>query len=98
MCGGKNFKNIWVGLSVGKAGLCQDAMNCLPRQSPLTFWLQSRPIFSRNCQGCSVVLRLPVTFCSYKFVAAFEAEMCRLALALSTKQTLASSHFTRHDL
>ncbi len=41
---------------------------------------------------------LKLTFCSYKFVAAFEAEMCRLALALSTKLTLASSHFTRHDL
>ena len=51
------------------------------------------PIFLFN-----VDLNYPITFCSYKFVAAFEAEMCRLALALRTKQTLASSHFTRHDL
>ena len=26
MCGGENFKNIWVGLSVGKVGLCQVAI------------------------------------------------------------------------
>lgn len=37
-------------------------------------------------------------YCSYKFVAEFEAEMCRLTLALSTKLTLESSYFTRHDL
>ena len=44
------------------------------------------------------MIQCRLTFCSYKFVATFEAEMCRPALALNTKQTLASSHFTRHDL
>ena len=45
MCGGENFKKIRVGLSVGKVGLGQDAMNSLPCKSPNTCQVVESPVF-----------------------------------------------------
>jgi hypothetical protein len=62
MCGWKNFKNIWVGLRVGlsyRVSLLKNAFksvryNCQVAKSPF---------FSRHFQGCTVFLRLGITFC-----------------------------------
>ena len=60
MCSWEIFKNIWVGLNIGKAGLCQDTMNSPPCKSPLTCQVAKLPDFYSELSRLHV-LRLPVT-------------------------------------
>ncbi len=57
---GKNFKNIRVGFECRLVGLCKIVKGTIQLKSD---YLSGCKIsfFSRNYQGCTVVLRLPVT-------------------------------------
>jgi hypothetical protein len=70
MCGGKNFKNIRVGLRVGlsyRVSLLKNAFKSVR----LNCQVAKSPFFSRHFQGCTVFLRLGITV-GIKEVADFE--------------------------
>lgn len=82
MCGGKKIKKNWVGLSVGSNVLLKYGLYVVCH---LSKWFTFSCLFNGHFLLCRVVIRLHLTFCSYKKLAISKHKTVNLHKSLIEK-------------